>query len=271
MIQNNKDQKQIIDFAKNYPDSFQICLGEIVKKSYEGNLKNVENVLLFVRNLPSIELAGEAFSTLHEEMKKNNYLNSYQLMMLAYRVKEFMEMRNYPKLIPAYKDLFTNLKNKFPSSVVKLISKCTIKNKHYGEYLYSGSYFREYWVYTWIPGNIDTDCYWKFETKDNAITFTLKNTYYERYLYNHPHTHTNEKRYVCSVDLDFAKKNSHNWRIIPTQDGNFEIMSNYFNEYMYNDGDKRNDKRRQVFLWIPSVVPYSVKSERLWEIDCNYD
>lgn len=63
---------------------------------------------------------------------------------------------------------------------------CTIKNVLYGEYLYAASSVIAYdnkrrSIFTWRPGNIESDCYWTIQLVGQS--YTIKNNYYNEYLY----------------------------------------------------------------------------------------
>src|SRR5699024_563326 len=76
-----------------------------------------------------------SYLALFNEMKANNHLDSYQLIMLAYRVKSAMEDTKYENLDEQFKQRLVTLKDSLPSSVRELIwGECRIKNAQNGEY-----------------------------------------------------------------------------------------------------------------------------------------
>src|SRR5699024_719371 len=89
-----------------------------------------------------LENCAISYLALFKEMKANNHLDSYQLIMLAHRVKSAMIDRRYEKLDDRFKQRLVTLKDSLPSSVRELIwcEQCRIKNAQNGEYLFATGY-----------------------------------------------------------------------------------------------------------------------------------
>jgi hypothetical protein len=266
----NGVQYPINEYAKKSGKSqtgFRFHLPDIIETAYLNELTNVENIISFIKNLPYIEHYSIGYSALFEKMKSNDHLNSYQLLMLAFRVKESMQFPNYHKLEQNYKDKFEHIKQSLASNVINFVwgsrSKCTLINAYFGEYLYSSGGWYSYRVYTWIPGTIDDSLYWKIEGSDmsNAY-FNIKNIENHRFLDGMQDSYDgNENRKV------FTSRNPSSaqprWRIIP-DDGYFLLKSK---SYLY--ADRRMDaSRRYVYIWESNNVPDSVKLQNRWHIIC---
>ncbi|XP_059614093.1 uncharacterized protein LOC132260157 [Phlebotomus argentipes] len=275
---NGNDYEQIKDFANQYPATFRSILPQIIEKSYANSLSNTERILSFIRHLPNIEDDSVAFPSLFEQMKRNNHLDSYQLLMLAYRVKESMEMPNYNNIDEKYTDIFRNLKYSFPSAVRNLIwdgHRCEIKNYSWNQYLYAAS---EYFafnsdrrrIFTWRPGTAVIQGDWNFEPHDNARLFKIKNDHYDEYLYvanaDHDYDH------LCRRVFTWRPKNIVNtgyWRLEPTDNGQyFRLVNDHYDDPLYVPGNAYDSERFKVFAWKVDVLWETVVHQSKWSIIC---
>jgi hypothetical protein len=135
----DNNYEQFKEFEKKYSHILEDSFGELVKEAYANRLSNAETLIKFIRELNYIPSYIVGLNSLFDQMQSNGHLDSYQLVMLAYRVKELMEMPNYPNVDQEYKDMAESLKSKLPDNVRQLIwhgSRCTIKNKRHNENLY---------------------------------------------------------------------------------------------------------------------------------------
>jgi hypothetical protein len=284
----NNNYEQFEEFDENHGSILRDNLGELVRQSYANRLSNAETLIKFIQDLYSIESSIVGLDSLFDRMQNNGHLDSYQLVMLAYGVKELMEMPNYPKVDQKYKDLAENLKSKLPDNVRQLIwhgSRCTIKNKRHNEYLYAegdGYKSNDYHsVFTWKPeDHPGYGANWKFVPYNNAEKFYIKSRKHdEEYIISMGGTSNSagtadpydaERRKIFTTE---GKWSQSYWRIEPVENGQyFRIYSTYRNEYLYADGDERHAhdaKRRNVFTWRGSSMGYDHMQECKWEIDCS--
>ncbi|HLP34502.1 MAG TPA: hypothetical protein VK133_00715 [Amoebophilaceae bacterium] len=283
-IRSGGDTAQIKDFAGKHSADFRSRLPHLIEKAYANNLGNAENITQFVGNLHYIPNAAIAYSSLFNEMESNGHLNSYQLLMLAYRVKELMKMSKYPNIGQDYKDKFKKLEESLPLSVRDLIwngNKCTIRNMYWNEYLYvpDSIVFAYYirrtpftWRYsTWGPSFSGTDGIWKFEAKDNAKFFAIAGS--NGYLYpgSSGYAYDGDRRRVFSEsidDIESGRKDSRYWTLEPVDD-KFKIKNTFdriSGEYLYAaEHSPYDSQRRRVLTWIPG----DAEDDANWEIKCG--
>lgn len=265
--------EQIVLFPKGksyrYNNVFHIYLPDIIKVSYSNSLSNVENILTFVRDMPYIEHYSIALSCLFDGMKNNNHLDSYQLLMLAFRVKESQEMPNYPNIQQRYKDNFESIKGNLTQSVIYLTwhnHQCTIKNYHFGSNLCASkiSYDEDR---RRVFSCINSEDYprWVFEPINNAKYFRIKNYDLGEYLYaaGDYFNYDKDRRRVFT----WKKKNSISngeWRITPSN-GELLIFNTHYKDYLYAADMKYDNNHREIFTWIPGNNIYQ---KGKWKAEC---
>jgi hypothetical protein len=282
----DKNYQQFKEFDKNHGSILRENLGELVRQAYANDLSNAETIIKFTRDLNWIDSSIVGLNSLFDRMKINGHLDSYQLIMLAYRVKELMEMPNYPNVGQEYKEMAESLENsKLPSNVMRLIwsgEKCTIINKeHQGnEYLYAASDtyksltgYRG--VFTWRPGSSPDDvkeAKWDFEPKNNAENFYIKSShYYNEYILSKtPNTYDDERRKIYTRYGTWPESY---YRIEPVDNAQyFRIYNTHHKEYLYADGDWRHAydlQRRNIFTWRKGSIPPGIQMEESkWKINC---
>ncbi|XP_046406135.1 uncharacterized protein LOC124171035 [Ischnura elegans] len=294
-VRINKDNAYIIDFDRKHWDEFRANLPDLIDKAYVNELSNVENVIMFVRQLPYIEDGIIGYSSLFNKMRSNGHVGSYQTLILANIIKEYMEMTNYPNVKQYYKDMFNTLRSNLPNSVKGLIwssrNGCKIYNPYYGEYLsvykpppplhlylnpvaslavaswaiYSLS-SAKYKIRTrdLVPTDND-DFHWELDMLEKGKYFKIKNIHHDFFLLSSDEKYNSERRHLgygtCGHCVDTK------WRLEPEGD-NFLIRSLSHDNYLYADYNKGNNGKRFVFGWSSNSIPDSVKKERRWRIVC---
>lgn len=263
----DKVQEQIIEYAKHHKDAFINVLEKLTSKLYtvdtkSNNLdigKNIVKILKFIQLLPHPEEYVVGLSALYKKMKTNDHLNSEQFLMLAYKVKEVMELPIFNQIDQIYKEKFENLKNEFPLSVRDLIwnsNNCTIKNVHHDDYMYITYEGHNFGVFNWAPRDSLAGIYWKITTDDDAKTFKLFGYDYKRYL-DGENMSCYEHVYTCSTPDEFAKGT--HWQLRPVN-GKFEII--YGDSHLYA-GDYQLYGKRYVYREKDHAF-------KMWEIKCIY-
>lgn len=257
------------DLHKNF--SF---LPSLIDSAYSNDLKNVENVLKFVGDLPD-EHSAIGCQILYEAMKLNNHLESYQLIMLAHKIEQLTKNSN---LTQTSKLKLDALKSDLPKYVRDFLwssgKSCTIKNEFYSEHFYVPHSFYKFndkrrQVLTWIrKGDADVDGYWNFRTNDNGKSFAIKNEKENEFLYADKNfAFDNDRRRVFTWG-DKGEKNGSQfyWKIAP-KDGKFVLTNVAYEEFLYASSKTYDTNRRNVFTWRKSgAVP---SEEAKWEIKCD--
>ncbi|MCT4697242.1 hypothetical protein [Candidatus Cardinium sp. TP] len=293
---SNNDYEQFIERLKEgYGQFFDDRWSRIIEKAYANKLYNAERILKFIRGLPYINQTARSLTALLNQMGKSGHLHSYQLLMVADKIKQELDFVNNDSNSvyvsgdrQYYKKAYEDLKESLPSSVRGLIwssrSSCVIQNNAYLEYLYA-SYCTGCagLPFTWVPGGFDGYSYWELRMYNNGKYFTMRNTAMSRYLHQSagnpsfiPYSMGIDKTrsFVDASDASLSFGDSNKWRLIPTDDNKYLILNVASNGYLYADNAKLDpfadpNKRRYVLLWQSSSVPDSVKKERKWSIDCS--
>ncbi|XP_046403458.1 uncharacterized protein LOC124169038 isoform X1 [Ischnura elegans] len=280
----NNDKAHIIDFARKHWYAFRAILPNLIDKAYRNVLNNVENVIMFVHELPYIQDDAIGYSSLFNKMRSNGHVNSYQTLILAYKVKECMHMNNYPRIEQHYRDMFTTLRSNLPNSVIGLIwssrNSCTIINVHYGEYL---SIYKEVGVFfgpfhpisyqvfnvqtfNLVPTDENKYFYWELHMLEEGKYFKIKNKHIKMFLHSSETKYNSEGHYIGGGNCGDCVESK--WRLKPEGD-NFLIWSPSHEGYLYADYAKENDGGRFVFGWSQRSIPDSTKMEIMrWRIVC---
>ncbi|XP_055681235.1 uncharacterized protein LOC129788863 [Lutzomyia longipalpis] len=278
-IQKTNDHKQIIAFAKKYYSPFKTKLDELILKAYDKNLSNVEKILEFIRSLPYINHGIVGLDALFNGMSSNKHFDSYELVMLAYRIKEFMDMPNDPKgpQQNEHDNIIRKLKNNLPNSVQRLIwhgDECSVKNRAHNEYLFGSRIQLDSSrgkIFTWKEGVKTIESFWEFETEDNAKSFSMKNTHWDKYMYAANFSKNYARRWVLYWK-EGGKVNQGFWKLKPVNNAKyFTIKNTKHDEYLYADGNKRqshDSKRRGVYTWRNGDLKGVMVQEGQWEINC---
>nr|CAH7736422.1 unnamed protein product [Callosobruchus chinensis] len=269
--------EDIIEFATDYSDTINFYMDQIIMETYASSIKNVKIIINFILSLPDISNEAEAYAALLQAMRYYNDLDSYELLMLAYRIKEVMDKNGSRPLGQHYKDKLKALKNDLPSSVKRLLwsgHECKIRNYNRREYLYASgdgiAYDRERRrVFTWRPGDQVIECKWKITPRDNGSSFLIQNTHYHyEYLYaaSGRFAWDADRRNIFTWRMRNEVDNGY-WKLKPRNNAEtFEIRNTYYsNECLYaaGDGIAWDTRRRRVFTWRdPEFCP------GYWEIDC---
>jgi hypothetical protein len=276
-IRNNNYQ-QYKKFDKNHGRILRDNIGELVRQAYANSLSNAETLINFIRDLYSISSSIVGLNSLFDQMQNNGHLDSYQFIMLVYRVKQLMEMPYYPTVEQQYKEMAENLKSKSPYSVMRLIwggSKCTVINKHHNEYLYAAGLWYKTWdgfraVFTWRPKDHpgEKEAYLDFEPFNTAKEFYIRSNYYDEYIISPNGTpYDSERRKIYTKSGKW--RNSY-WRIEPVENAQyFRIYNTYRNQYLYADEKHEHDaERRNVFTWSGGSMYGDRLEESKWKINC---
>lgn len=279
--------QQIIEFADNYSSIFTSHIIDLIDEAYANNLENVDVILNFSRDLPNIGHDIIVYPALFTKMKSNNHLDSYQLIKLAYRIKEVMGMSIYSSISQDNKSILENLKDNLPRSVRNLIWfgwMCTLKNKRHNEYLYAAGGFYSIGkyrnVFSWrSEAHTGEQGYWDLEPYD-ANSFKIKSRYYNEYLLssgsdsivpggNTPYDQYRRKIFTYKGGEAFV---SSLWRITPVDNARFFTMFNtHYKEYLYADGDWQHAydlERRNIFTWIAGTPGDIMWEESKWQKNC---
>lgn len=164
-------------------------------------------------------------------------------------------------------------------------SNCTIKNRHFPEYLFAAKGFdfdeSRRQVFSWVPGSNSSQSRWdieRFSTKNELPQYKIRNTDTGEYLYaaTNDYKHDKNRRRVftwkdksecdmqCYWDIQVAARDD---------DGKnyFSIENIEFREFLYAaDGIMQDAERRHVFTWIhdpDQEVENDQQSQ--WDIDCD--
>lgn len=278
--------EEIRNFSTNHFEAFGAVVGQLVVEAYGENLENAEQIIEFIRELPYINDLIIGYDSLYKQMEKNYHLDSYQLVMLAYRIKETMEMDNYPNMGQDLKVIFNNLYNKLPDALRRLIwngDVCTIRNRKHNEYLYeSNIYSKPFFfttdetrlhVFTWIGGGgvAENKGSWKFSPVQNGKYFTILNRQLSHYLFSSKHNFDKDRRRVFTWTAGNRVSNG-DWKIAPVESGSYFTLTNDHHgqiEYLFADGYFKHDsERREVFTWIDGKPIGDMVQESHWEINC---
>ncbi|XP_044739555.1 uncharacterized protein LOC123300942 [Chrysoperla carnea] len=281
ILYNRKDTK-LESFAKNYSNYFSDILYELVEKAFKENTSKFDNIINFIRDLPYLEQNIIGYKSLFEEMQNQDVLNG--ILKLAYFIKKSMEMKIFSDIDENYKIMFINLKSSIPSWARKIIwdgDKCKLKNHRWDQYLYAdGNHFygsNRRHVFTWQNGKpesvMDAESQWKFETRDQGDSFTIKNVGWNEYLYaaSNPFAFDKDRRSVFTWGTQESVLQSY-WKIIPTDAENCVSLQNtYHKEYLYADGGIQWDSsRRRVFTWRVGQPEGVMIQESEWNLECEY-
>lgn len=272
MIQS-KQKLVNFEFGDHSSVVFQKYFGKFMKKFYMKDVNNAEKILPYVDNL-KISEGALLLTSLHEEMKQNNHLYTYQLTMFAYKLKKFMEKSDYQTIEKSMKDKITTLKDNLNKSVRNLVwtssDNCTIRSHKYNEYLYAAAHSRNYRVYSWNEDQKEApyDAYWVIYSFDNGKTFKIYNTYMKRYIVCDDWKHNDQERYLYTkwhADIEHNYLN-HYWKIVPGKE-NVNLI-NVYGEVMYVDDHTRSNSYRQyVFTRISGSLKTAKSGD--FEIYCE--
>lgn len=257
-------------FAVKYPNEFSSIIDNFIRKFY-GN--NVSNAGWIIKNFPksfSIQITAEGFISLYSEMERNQHLDSYELVQLAYAIKKCIEITNLPKQLQIFNSLYYT---KIPRAVRTILSlKCMLKNKKWDEYLYAAANdlafdYERRRVFTWRPGDSPgRDGHWLFESED-GVTFRIKNMYYHEYLYAAYDNiaYDSIRRRVFTWRPGYREGS---WKIKPMDNGRYiTLLSTEYNEYLYPDGMYIfNGRRRNVFTYRRHDTPTWFQEEHRWAV-----
>lgn len=236
-------------------NNFEHSFHRIVRSAYQNNLLNFQNVLKFVNELCDIELKLIGFTSLFNEMKENDHLETSEILQLAFSLKEVMDSEISPEL----KEKFVLLKECFPAGANLIIWNrvClrNIKDKH--EYLYPFWQLPDIKVdnktlLSWIKNEGKfKEGYWVFKAVDGGKHFTIQNDYYKEYISSSTLSlyHDNiGHRVFTRLDVNLNPE-SFKWTIKEKGDSVFTIKNYYNNEYLYASRDTFDHDRRYVFTW----------------------
>ena len=86
-------------------------LSDAEKNNNDKKLDNFDNIVEFIRKLPTFYQAAIAFSKLYESMQSNDHLTSPKLLVLSEMVNEYINMSTFDTASQGDKNKFYNLKN----------------------------------------------------------------------------------------------------------------------------------------------------------------
>ncbi|WP_264704641.1 hypothetical protein [Wolbachia endosymbiont (group B) of Apotomis betuletana] len=219
------------------------------------------------------------YTALFDKMQSEGPPKDNSMLILAYHVKEIMEMDDYPDFDFEVKYYSRSLKYRLPKSIKNAAFSPTIciKNLARNEYLYAAgidapnSHYFKYdkdrrYVFTWVPGGLVTQGIWKIGRYGDS--FYIKNVRHSEYLYTaNDYFQYDEERYRVFTwipqDPMFSEGG---WEIEP--DGpDVRIKSVTYSGYLFADYDRKYDQdRRYVFTWMSR----GTVGNSLWSIeDCS--
>ncbi|MFM2322779.1 MAG: hypothetical protein RLZZ225_932 [Pseudomonadota bacterium] len=256
---------------------FKEEIERIIRDVYSSSLSYFDKIDNFIRNgLPLITQSAVGYKTLMEEMKQNNQFFTPEMIRVGYRLKEYMGMTDYPNINQEYKNIYESLKSELPNGVKNLLwNTVCIRNSEHNENLFA-DYDRSYdserrYVFTWRPGNVVGDAYWKFIPENDAKSFVIKNIRYGEYLYaaGDSYAYDSQRRHIFTWKSGSAVT-SGRWVVEPLNQWSFKIKLSPDNsigktEYLYATGDSHayDSERRRVFAWRPG----NPVSNGYWYID----
>lgn len=259
-------------------------LPNIIKVAYANTLGNFDKILRFVNDLPWRSHLCKGYASLLNEMKNNYQLHNSEIITLAYKTKQAMEMNGDATVAADLKESFESLKSQFPIVIRNLIwnGVCTIRNTHYNEFLYAAgenfmSDIGDRQVFTWIPGGEIVEGDWKFEPIGDATSFFVKNKFWNNddYLAQDTHNAYDYDRntvVTCNKNSAYQEKE---WKLEPVTVGGanyFRIKNTIMRSgrlrdvYLYTAGSyfKYDSSRRRVFTWTPGDPV--IQGD--WELNC---
>lgn len=272
-VQQN-DLTEILSMTKDHPKALiqNGLISKIIEAAYDSNLKNFENIVLYIQKQPTSELALATSLALLKAMTKSEHLDNREVIRLAYVTLEAAQKEGK----------VSEIKNQFPSAIRTLVfentSKCHIKNHATQEYLCATKFQRNLlfstrrYVLTWTEKTADEQSDWQIKPSDKKAGFTIKNVKYNELMYEAIDTpYDNRRTYVFTTDSKNLKPDQ-SWDIIPANNGNaIKIVSKQNGHLVFNDEEAQFKdfvvaKRRYVFT--SSDERLRENGRDVWEIEC---
>ncbi|XP_044736152.1 uncharacterized protein LOC123298260 [Chrysoperla carnea] len=230
------------------------------------------------RSFPFIETGVMLYSTVFEEMAKQNSLNTNNLITkFAFYLKNYMELPNYSNIEEKYKEVFENLKRNIPDWIQKLIflgDKCKLKNHKWGQYLSACGEFGcnkssvdSHTVFA-TQETTDTQNQWKFvSNKPGSTSYFIKNLGSKEYLYP-------GSRFVDDITRPVFTRHTKRfwnlWNITASSNGSYiNIQSAHNKDYLYvGDPYEKDPQKRSVFIRL-GLPTQEMLRESEWELICG--
>lgn len=276
-VWTNKTQvfEEVKQFCMKYSEKFSPILEQLITKGYANDSKSADDLMNVCMYLPDPRDTSACLTFLYFQIKQNQRIDSYELITLAYKVKEFTDN---PKINTEYKYQLNSLKNDLPKTVQNLLwngQNCILRNKHWGEYLFAARGFD----YDASRGRVfsrtqilftDEQENWIFEPRDNGKVFAIKNSDYGQYFYPAADdlSFSSERRRVFIWKRYWLDPGS--WKIKTVDNGKYiTLLSKDHNEYLFADREHvyGMDKRR-VFTWRSCETPDWLEEDYRWELIC---
>jgi Ricin-type beta-trefoil lectin domain-like len=185
--------KIIKNFKKDQGSFLNNFWDQIIEESYK-KIDDVENILSFIRGLPYITNTARAIKALFQQMSIKKHLNSYQFLMLAYKLKTELDFVNEHAYGGGYGNdgaqyflsTYKLIKYHLPLSIRVLLwdSYIFIGSKIHSNYTLYGSTYGN--IYTYPSKNYENDDNqkWNVTVHDNGRYFQFKNQENGRFLYS---------------------------------------------------------------------------------------
>lgn len=266
----------VTTFAKTQEKALSLHLEAIVSAAYGRNVENVDNLLLFVRNLISYDQVAIVLEVIHNKMVTNHDLQDYRYIKLAVAVENSLKTAFGSDAIKKLE----KLKEAFTTGVKIIISDSTVcfKNIYFGEYIYPSGDTKDVdrrYVFTWKPKELEYDAHWTLEPIENGDYFQIKSVKYQEHLYaaDKYFEYNKDRRRPFTWISGSTKEILRNfvakkfWRIEPsTDDDKFYIKNMEYEEYLYAADSfpgNQDGHRRRVFTWQPGG---RLGTKSLWKI-----
>lgn len=231
-IRNGQIESAVEQFNQLNDDSY---IGWIIKSAYD--VEHLDKLLKFSRRLPKIPQSVIAYEAINNEIYRYKDWHSHRYIMLAYKVKEAMEMPNYKNIQQEYKNRILNLQKSMSKGVQAIIwaPKVCIKSVYRNEYLFASNKLYDddrRRVFLWTPGNQVSNGEWILEPAEDGEYFYIKNTYYNEYLYTPFFKLDAFDRFVFTW-IPGGIVTRGRWRIEPDASGDrFYLKNVEFGEYL---------------------------------------
>lgn len=246
----------------------------LIDAHYKKDEKDdLDKVFRFINELNDNECQAKAYQKISSIIKRD------QMLRLGYYLKEFMNSSKYSRFDSNFKKFLENSKSNLPESVQKIYwdSFVYLRNDNYNEPLYAADYQpydeKRRRVLTWIRGNTDDMCKWKFEPYECGKRFKIFNVYQKEYLYRSNVQLNSSKNFVfTSITHEYWSF----WQIYLHEKDNSKIYirDDENQNYLFaceNTHDSIwkldfNKLRRHALCWSGCNCDWSDNEKRLWKV-----
>uniref|UniRef100_A0A182PAN9 Uncharacterized protein n=1 Tax=Anopheles epiroticus TaxID=199890 RepID=A0A182PAN9_9DIPT len=114
--------------AKLFHHIAEEILIELLKRAYEGNVRNLQNILQFVAHLSCIDHDIISYRVLYAQMEHYDHLYQPEIFLLAYRIKQTMQETGYSTA--SLRGDLERLKSCLPAVVVTILWSTVTISRH---------------------------------------------------------------------------------------------------------------------------------------------